>query len=108
MAAASRLAGDAGAGAGAAQLDSKYGTVGAGASGFSLAALHKFGTLEAMFEEVKTWPGADREGVVLRFCFPDGASHRVKIKGDEYLLRQTFLLILSPFRSTDSFGGAGT
>ena len=25
-----------------------------------------------------------------------------------YLLRQTFLLILSPFRSTDLFGGAGT
>ena len=89
LAAASRLAGDAGAGAeaAAAQLDSKYGTLGAGASGFSLAALHKFGSLEAMFEEVKTWPGADREGVVLRFCFPDGASHRVKIKGEEYLIK---------------------
>ena len=28
--------------------------------------------------------------------------------GDMYLLRQTFLLILSPFRSTELFGGAGT
>ena len=27
---------------------------------------------------------------------------------DAYLLRQIFLLILSPFRSTDLFGGAGT
>ncbi len=32
----------------------------------------------------------------------------VVIAADEYLLRQTFLLILSPFRSTDLFGGAGT
>ena len=32
-----------------------------------------------------------------------------QITVDQYLLRQTFLLTLSPFdRSTDSFGGAGT
>ena len=41
----------------------------------------------------------------LKIGFFDGAHpmlHR------EYLLRQIFLLILSPFRSTDLFGGAGT
>ena len=67
-----------------ADVNAVYGTVGAGGSGLSLPALHEADNLEELMEKVNGWPGSEREGVVVRFVFPSGASHRVKIKGAAY------------------------
>lgn len=66
-------------------IDARYGTVGAGASGLSLPELHSAENLHELMAAVQTWTGAEREGIVLRFVFRSGASHRVKIKGADYL-----------------------
>merc|ERR1711871_956025 len=38
-----------------------------------------------MLADVRQQDGQAREGVVAHFVFPDGASHRVKIKADDYV-----------------------
>ena len=86
------------------QLDEQYGTVGAERSGFALPkmysierSLEKQGsqevpsslllpTIRRLIDSVRNdWNGFDREGVVMRFIFENGASHRVKVKGLQYL-----------------------
>ena len=65
--------------------DGRYGLIGTGRAGLSLPALHSANNLEELMKTVNSWPGSEREGVVLRFVFPSGASHRVKIKGAAYI-----------------------
>jgi hypothetical protein len=67
------------------QLDARYGIVGVGMPGMALAAEHCYESLDAMLADVRRQDGQAREGVVAHFVFPDGASHRVKIKADDYL-----------------------
>ena len=47
--------------------------------------MQEFPSLEAMTEAIRQQDGREREGVVARFCFPDGGCHRVKIKAEDYL-----------------------
>ncbi len=68
-------------------LDSCYGTVGAARPGMALPAVHTYDSLGAMLNDVRQQDGSFREGVVVRFVFPDGASHRIKIKSEDYLRR---------------------
>jgi hypothetical protein len=70
--------------------DSRYGTVGVGNDGLAITALHTYegGDLDGFLASVRAWNGGDREGVVMRFCFPGATtSHRVKVKGGDYLNR---------------------
>lgn len=53
--------------------------------GFRLVTMYEaFDSLAALKEEVAGWDGRKYEGVVIRYMFTNGASHRVKVKGDHY------------------------
>ena len=68
-------------------------------------------TFENEAAHIFLWTPADGHGGLNRWAnfthWPSGLSH-VSVDVYVYLLRQTFLLTLSPFRLTDFFDGAGT
>lgn len=53
-------------------------------TGFRLVDAFQFDSMAQLKEDVAGWDGRKFEGVVIRCIFANGASHRIKVKGDHY------------------------